>query len=442
MGIWGWSKTAGSNTSLESISWAEGMNAANVNNGVRAIAAALKKWQEDIGGALVSTGAANSYALSTNGTLAALADGVLLVFIANHSNSGAATLNVDTLGAKAIRKGGDAALVSGDIPSGMACLVSYDASANSAAGAWLLHNPYVDISSKQASDAGLTDIAALAVTDGNIIVGDGTNWVAESGATARASLGLTIGTHVQAYDAQLADIAGLAVADGNVIVGDGTNWVAESGATARTSLGAQAADASLTSLAGLTLAEADVLYAAAPDTLANLAKGTANQVLAMNAGATAPEWQTPSSSGLSAASQAEQETGSSTSVAVTPGRQHFHPGHPKFWCLVTGGGTPTIAASYNVTSVTDTATGRLTVNIATDFSGTGWCCIASVEAQMSATGTAAVIYSCAIDPGSRAAGSVILECVTIEIDTTDTASDQTGAYADPSAWHVCGYGDQ
>jgi hypothetical protein len=36
----------------------------------------------------------------------------------------------------------------------------------------------------------LNDIAALAVTDGNIIVGDGTNWVAESGATARTSLGL------------------------------------------------------------------------------------------------------------------------------------------------------------------------------------------------------------------------------------------------------------
>jgi hypothetical protein len=56
----------------------------------------------------------------------------------------------------------------------------------------------------QAYDAGLADIAGLAVTDGNIIVGDGTNWVAESGSTARASLGLTIGTDVQAYDADTA----------------------------------------------------------------------------------------------------------------------------------------------------------------------------------------------------------------------------------------------
>jgi acyl-CoA synthetase (AMP-forming)/AMP-acid ligase II len=47
----------------------------------------------------------------------------------------------------------------------------------------------------------------------------------------------TIGTDVQAYDAGLAGIAGLAKTDGNIIVGDGSSWVAESGATARTSLG-------------------------------------------------------------------------------------------------------------------------------------------------------------------------------------------------------------
>ena len=38
----------------------------------------------------------------------------------------------------------------------------------------------------QPLDAGLTDISGLAVTDVNIIVGDGSNWVAESGATARS----------------------------------------------------------------------------------------------------------------------------------------------------------------------------------------------------------------------------------------------------------------
>jgi len=46
-----------------------------------------------------------------------------------------------------------------------------------------------------------------------------------------------IGTDVQAHNSALDDISGLAKTDGNIIVANGTNWVAESGNTARTSLG-------------------------------------------------------------------------------------------------------------------------------------------------------------------------------------------------------------
>jgi len=53
----------------------------------------------------------------------------------------------------------------------------------------------------QAWDAQLDDIAALAFTDSNFIVGDGSNWVAETGATVRTSLGLAIGVDIEAFDA-------------------------------------------------------------------------------------------------------------------------------------------------------------------------------------------------------------------------------------------------
>ena len=56
-------------------------------------------------------------------------------------------------------------------------------------------NIQTQLDAKQASDAQLTDIAGLTPTDSNFIVGDGSNFVTESGATARTSLGLgTIST--------------------------------------------------------------------------------------------------------------------------------------------------------------------------------------------------------------------------------------------------------
>lgn len=78
------------------------------------------------------------------------------------------------------------------------------------------------IDAAMSGDATLADTGAITLTDSN---------------STRTNLGLAIGTDVQAFDAQLADIAGLTPTDGNIIIGDGSNFVLESGATARTSLG-------------------------------------------------------------------------------------------------------------------------------------------------------------------------------------------------------------
>jgi len=59
--------------------------------------------------------------------------------------------------------------------------------------------------------------------------------------TARTTLGLAIGTDVQAWDTDLDAIGALSNTDSNFIVGNGSTWVAESGATARTSMGCPAA---------------------------------------------------------------------------------------------------------------------------------------------------------------------------------------------------------
>ena len=106
-------------------------------------------------------------------------------------------------------------------------------------------------------------LANIAKTDGGFIVGNGTSFVLESGGTARTSLGLAIGSDVQAHGAVLDDLNSLGApsSDGEFLVATGAGAFAyESGATARASLGltigthVQAYDQELAALAGLTSA--------------------------------------------------------------------------------------------------------------------------------------------------------------------------------------------
>lgn len=73
--------------------------------------------------------------------------------------------------------------------------------------------------------------------------------------------------------------------------------------------------------------------------------------------------------GLPAATQAEMEAATSTTVAATPGRTQYHPGVAKAWVSFdASSGTPTASVSHNVTSLGDNATGDATINFTTSFS--------------------------------------------------------------------------
>lgn len=82
---------------------------------------------------------------------------------------------------------------------------------------------------------GLTDVDTTGATTGDVLAYDGSDWVAV--AFGDGLVEADIGVLVQEFSARLDEIAALAVTDGNFLVANGSAWVAESGSTARTSLG-------------------------------------------------------------------------------------------------------------------------------------------------------------------------------------------------------------
>jgi hypothetical protein len=159
--IFDWSTTAGSNLTVAGVSIAEGWSPSNVNNAMRGMMAEIKKWQQDTGGAIATTGSSNAYLLATNSAHSAYVDGEQWTFIASFNNSSAATLNRDSRGSKKIRKVGredsiDIALVQEDIRQNGIYTVSYDASADTGTGAFILLNPALGT----ASTAELAQIGA------------------------------------------------------------------------------------------------------------------------------------------------------------------------------------------------------------------------------------------------------------------------------------------
>lgn len=105
---------------------------------------------------------------------------------------------------------------------------------------------------------------------------------------------------------------------------------------------------------------------------------------------------------VTAAVQADQETGTSTTVAVVPGVQKFHPSACKAWA--TWGVTSTIDASFNVSSITDNGAGDWTVNFTTVFSSAnyGW----QYTIQVDEVGTADGSFDEAVKTTGIAAGSL------------------------------------
>lgn len=130
------------------------------------------------------------------------------------------------------------------------------------------------------------------------------------------------------------------------------------------------------------------------------------------------------------ATQADMEGGVSLINVVTPGRQHYHPGHPKVWCKA--GTTGNILASHNVTSVTDTGVGVATIVFTVAFASNNYAFQVTVERAATALAVA--------DQRFHHVRNILQLIGSCAVDCHDGTAT-TSLVKDPTAWHVMGCGD-
>jgi len=125
------------------------------------------------------------------------------------------------------------------------------------------------------------------------------------------------------------------------------------------------------------------------------------------------------------ASQADIETGTSTTEFVSAGRAQFHQSSAKAWAKLGVSGDVTLG--YNVPSCADGGAGITTVTIGTDFSTANWACVVGGLGSGTTVTTAKAI-SCS----SQAAGTMVLSAYDFSA---------TPVLEDPNNFFFAGFGD-
>lgn len=285
-GLKAWSTTPASNASADAnVNWSEGQLAPTLNNSARAMMAALAAFYDQIGGAATMGGSSNAYTITNNavGAWSSYASGDIIMLKANHTNSGAATVNVDALGAETIKTADGGDVAAGDLVSGGFYLLAYDGTnfqvINTIGGG-----------SYQPLDATLLAIAALAGASGNVAYWTGTDTfsLAASSAAGRTLWNFTDPNADQIifWDDSAVSLVGLTLGTGLSITTTTLNLAT-----------------SLQTLAGITLASGVSTFLATPSS-ANLAAlvtdetGSGALVFATSPTLVTPALGTPSSATL------------------------------------------------------------------------------------------------------------------------------------------------
>lgn len=260
--IFDWSLVSGDNANSDAdLTWAEGQAPGTVNASARTMMKRVAELLADLGGTLTAGGSANVLTVTANSAFDTYANGRMVSFKAASDNTGAATLNVNSIGAKSLRRAtiadGDAELVAGNVQAGCIYVAIYNTSLNGGAGGWALVN-------ETTSFAGYVSLTGTETLENKTLTAPTINGGTMSQPTLTLKQGASEAPTAEGDIRWDSD-------DNRLVIGDGAATKTFTPNPASTAAG-------------------DIEYYTAANTKARLAKGTAAQVLKMNSGATAPEW--------------------------------------------------------------------------------------------------------------------------------------------------------
>jgi hypothetical protein len=367
-----------------------------------------------------ATGSTNAYVVALDANVTSLADGLEVRFKANAANTGPATINVNSLGAKSIVRPDGSALQASDIATDQMASCVYDSTngrfqlASLSTGA---ASVAVAFSGTAAATVDLltgATIASSATVNLNAATG---NFVHISGTVTITAVTLTRGPRTVIFDGAL------------TLTHHATNNNLPGGINITTAAGDRATywsdGTTVYCVEYVTASGASIVRASARivDTT-DATKRLAFDVSGVTTGTTRT-LTVPDASGTIAllgnsASQAQMEEGTNIYTFATPANVQWHQSAAKAWIKCNSAGA--IAASYNVTSITDDGTGQVTVTLATDFSSADYAAVASIESGGNS-------YFCST--GTHAAGSIRIFAF----------NHVAGAAQDPATFNLVCFGE-